>query len=401
MRRRKRHMSVVEAALVAGLFLLPLGAVHAQETPPPPTDEGAPPADAETPAAEGEVAPPAEASTPPKEEEPPPGEVEAVPVEDQATDATPPAEATEAAAGEPVEAQSSESTSTETALDVNALDETDEKTTDDDEDEAPSRRHMVLKLDNGHEILFRLLFAYELHFNMISDDYSENDWFSYYLLQLSADVTKNNQLAVRMDLEQTYIADDAESGLWFGDMRFYYTRKFAIPFPDFAIPGKASLYLTAPTSRQSQARGYITKPTAVLGLAPSVGPFTLNATGYFRYSAAEYAETTQGDMNTMLTGGYALQLVFTPVDWFSPYFTWRNAWNKAYDTREGEAQPWLGNYGFEIATDFSLPIPEAGPAIDIILAYSQGSNNLEDGVYRTYFAKRDQTSIYLGINILY
>ncbi|MBW2261338.1 MAG: hypothetical protein JRG91_05125 [Deltaproteobacteria bacterium] len=250
--------------------------------------------------------------------------------------------------------------------------------------------------------LFQIQGLYELHFNVISDDHSASDWLSFYMLKANLNVTKNNQLSLRLDMEQRYVADPGESGLWFGDIRLYYSRKFALPIPKFPIPGKLSFYLTAPTSRQSQKRSYITKPTVIFALAPSLGPVTLVANGYFRYNFVKYAESDhQGTPNTMLTTGFMFQLIYAPLDWFAPSAAWVSTWNKPYRTRENEVQPWKENYYWELALNFSIPMPEKAPSIDISLAYAQGANVLEDGVYRLYFGKRDQSEIYLGLNMIY
>ena len=250
--------------------------------------------------------------------------------------------------------------------------------------------------------IFQIQGLYELHFNVISDDHSANDWLSFYMLKGNLNITKNNQLSLRLDMEQRFVADPGESGLWFGDIRLYYSRKFALPIPKFPIPGKVSVYLTAPTSRQSQKRTYITKPTLVLALAPSLGPFTLVANGYFRYNFVKYAESDhRGTPNTMLTTGFMFQLIYAPLDWFAPSAAWVSTWNKPYRTRENEVQPWKENYYWEVALNFSIPMPEKAPTLDISLAYAQGANVLEDGVYRLYFGKRDQSEIYLGLNMIY
>lgn len=243
---------------------------------------------------------------------------------------------------------------------------------------------------------------YELHFNLVSDDHSANDWLSFYMLKANFNLTKFDQLSLRLDMEQKFVADADESGLWFGDIRLYYNRKFLIPIPKFKIPGKASIYLTAPTSRASIRRSYITKPTAVLALAPSLGPVTLVANGYFRYCFVKYAESNhRGTPNTMITTGVMFQLIYAPLPWFAPSAAWLSYWNKPYRTRENEYQPWKQYYYWEVALNFSLPMPEKAPSIDLSLAFAQGANVLEDGVYRLYFAKRDQSELYFGLNMIY
>jgi hypothetical protein len=252
--------------------------------------------------------------------------------------------------------------------------------------------------------LLQVQAVYELHFGIFSDEYSANDWLSWYMLRFDLNVTKHDQISLRGDLEQRYIADPGESGLWFGDLRLYYSRKFAIPFKgkDYKIPGKLSFYLTAPTSRQSQRRSYITRPTLSLTLAPSLGPVTFIANGYFRYSFVKYAESYEkSSPNEMIATGYMLQIIYAPVSWFAPSAAWQYIWSKPYRTREVESQPWQADYYWEVALNFSLPMPEKAPTIDISLAYAQGANVLDEGVYRLYFAKRDQSEIYLGLNLSY
>ena len=250
--------------------------------------------------------------------------------------------------------------------------------------------------------LWRVQALYELHFNLISDEHSANDWLSFYMLRGDLNLTDNDQISLRADLEQRYIADPGENGLWFGDLRLYYSRSFSIPIRDYRIPSKASVYVTAPTSRVSRERSYITRPTAALTLAPSWGPLTLVSNGYFRYSIAEYAQSSHGgDPNNMLTTGFWLQLFYTPFDWFAPSVAWQSLWHLGYPSRENETQPWQRSYYFEAALNFSVPMPERSPSLELSLAYSQGASVLEDGVYRLYFAKRDQSEIYLGLNLSY
>ncbi|MCP4679423.1 MAG: hypothetical protein GY854_28820 [Deltaproteobacteria bacterium] len=250
---------------------------------------------------------------------------------------------------------------------------------------------------------FKISFLYELHVVLDSAEHSANDWLSFYLLRGDWNITKFDQVSLRMDMEQRYIADPGENGLWFGDMRLYYSRKFAIPIPKFPIPGKASFYMTAPTSREDRARSYITKPTAAVMLAPGWGPLTLITQGYFRYAIAKYAEPEENSMylNTRFTGGYMLQLVYAPLDWFAPYVAWNQAWNQAYPDREMGTQPWKPMYSFEFAADFAIPLPKEWPTLDLILAYTQGAPMIDDGVYRTYFFQRDASQLYFGINVVY
>jgi len=249
---------------------------------------------------------------------------------------------------------------------------------------------------------FHILGVYELHFNVLSDEYSANDWLSWYMVKADFDVTKHDQLSLRADLEQRYIADQDEAGLYFGDLRFYYSRTFTIPIPDFPLPGKASLYLTAPTSRESRARSYITMPTVQLTLAPRLGPVTLLVTGIYRYAIARYAESSEGGApNDRQTAGIAAQLIYVPVDWFAPSFYWESTWTDYYPTREGTSQGWRPDYRYEIAANFTVPLPEDWPTLDLSLVWAQGASMLSDGVYRTYFAKRDQSEVYFAINLTY
>lgn len=248
---------------------------------------------------------------------------------------------------------------------------------------------------------FQVQGLYELHLNVISADYSANDWLAFWMLRGNFDITKFDQLSLRMDLEQRFVADPGESGLWFGDIRLYYSRKFTLPIPKFPIPGKVSVYFTFPTSRQSIKRSYITKPTLVFALAPSLGPVTLVANGYFRYSIAKYAESPRGGANNMLLTGYMFQLIYHPLDWFAPSAAWVHTFGLPYDTIEGDGQHWQSSYYWEVALNFSIPMPEKAPSIDLSLAFAQGGNPLNEGVYRLYFAKRDQSEVYLGINMIY
>jgi hypothetical protein len=249
---------------------------------------------------------------------------------------------------------------------------------------------------------FHILGVYELHFNVISDEYSANDWLSWYMVKADFDVSKYDQLSLRADLEQRYVADPGEAGLYFGDLRFYYSRKFTIPIPGFPLPGKASVYLTAPTSRESRARSYLTMPTAQLTVAPSLGPVTLLVTGIYRYAFARYAESSEGGApNERQTAGVAAQLVYVPVDWFAPSLYWESTWTDSYPTREGTSQGFRPDYRYEIAANFTVPLPEGWPTLDLSLAWAQGASVLSDGVYRTYFAKRDQSEVYFALNLTY
>mgnify|MGYP000999989225 CR=1 FL=1 len=250
---------------------------------------------------------------------------------------------------------------------------------------------------------WHLLAIYELHFNLVSDAYSANDVYSWYLLQAKFDVTKNNQLGVRFDMLQRYVADEGENGLFPSDLRFYYWRKFALPIPKFPIPGVASLYLTAPTSRESRSRGYVTRPTVTLSLAPSYGPLTLIVTGIYRYSFAKDAESAERSApNERQSAGIQGQLIYQPVDWFSPSFLWQSWWAEPYPDREGHDQGWRGStYYFEVALTFTLPMPKPWPGVDLSLAYAQGAPMLAGGIYRFAFAKRDQSELYFGLNLTY
>ena len=244
----------------------------------------------------------------------------------------------------------------------------------------------------------------ELHFNVWSDEYSANDVLMQYYLKANFDVTKNNRLSLRLDLSQKFIADEGESGAWFGDIRAYYTRKFKIPtfYKDYKIAGMVYGYLTAPTSRPSIERGIITKPTVVFALAPKFGPVTFVVRGYVRYVFAKYAQSKMADPNNQFLGGIDLQGIWaTPLDWLvmSGAFSW--TWIKDYRTREHNQQLWDAQYYWEVAATFVIPMPKKWPSLDLTLAYAQGADVIDGGVYRTYIAKRDQSELYLSININY
>ncbi len=243
----------------------------------------------------------------------------------------------------------------------------------------------------------------ELHTNLVSDDYSANDVYLQYYLRGNFDVTKNNRLSVRLELVQEFVADPGETGLWFGDIRFYYTRKFKVPATsNYVIPAMIYGYLTAPTSRKSIQRSIVTKPTLVLALAPAVGPVTFIGRGYFQYVFAKYAASKNEDPNPQLAAGYDLQIIYeTPLKWLALSAGWSYTWNKKYRSREGEQQPWSAEYYFEIGPTFVVPMPKKAPSLDITVAYAQGANVLEDGVYRMYLAKRDQSELYFSLNINY
>lgn len=250
---------------------------------------------------------------------------------------------------------------------------------------------------------WHLLFIYELHFNLLSDQYSANDVYSWYLLQAKFDLSRHDQIGVRFDMTQRYLADEGDAGLFPGDVRVYYWRKFNIPIPKFPIPGVASIHLTVPTSRESRARSYMTRPTATLSLAPSWGPLTLLLTGIYRYSFAQFAESGEGSVpNERQSAGIQAQLQWQPVDWFAPSFLWQSWWAEPYPDREGHSQGWRGStYYFEVALNFTLPMPKGWPGFDLSLAYDQGAPMLAGGIYRFAFAKREQSELYLGINLTY
>jgi hypothetical protein len=171
---------------------------------------------------------------------------------------------------------------------------------------------------------------------------------------------------------------------------------------DYVIPGMVYGYLTAPTSRPSIERGIITKPTLVFALAPSIGPVTFIGRAYMQYIFARYSASKMGDPNNQFLVGYDLQLLYqTPLDWLVLSGDWSYTWYKKYQTREHEQQMWFAEYYWEAAVTFVIPMPRKAPSMDITLAYAQGANVLEEGVYRTYFVKRDQSEMYLSINLVY
>jgi len=249
---------------------------------------------------------------------------------------------------------------------------------------------------------WHLLGVYELHLNLISDEYGANDVYNWYMAQAKFDLSKHDQLGLRAELLQRFVTDPGEAALFPGDVRFYYFRKFGLPIPGFAVPGVASVYLTAPTSRESHTRSYLTRPTAQLSLAPSYGPVTLIATGIYRYTFARYAESSQqASANERQMAGVQAQLLYQPVDWFAPSFFWLSYWTEQYPV-DGHGQGWRGNYYyFELAATFTLPMPEGAPGLDLSLAYAQGAPMLTGGRYLLAFAHRDQSELYLGLNVTY
>jgi|GEM_PF-3380875 len=249
---------------------------------------------------------------------------------------------------------------------------------------------------------WHLLGVYELHQNLISDDYGPNDVYSWYMAQAKFDLTRYDQLGLRLEMLQRFIADPGEAALFFGDLRFTYFRKFALPIPGFSIPGVASAYVTAPTSRESHTRSYLTRPTAQVALAPSWGPLTAIVTGIYRYSFARYGQSEeQSSPNERQTAAVQAQLLYQPLDWLAPSFLWQSYWAENYPVG-GFEQGWKGSfYYFELAVNFTLPMPEEAPAIDLSLAYAQGAPMLTDGTYRFAFYHRDQSEVYLGLNVTY
>ena len=250
---------------------------------------------------------------------------------------------------------------------------------------------------------WHLLAIYELHVNLFSDEYSANDAYNWYMLQAKFDLSRHDQVGVRAELLQRYVADPGENGVFFGDLRFYYWRKFTIPIEDFPIPGVAGIYLTAPTSRESQARSYVTRPTLLLTFAPSYEGFTLLLTGIYRYSFARFAESAEGSSpNERQTAGLQAQLMYQPLPWLAPSFLWQSWWSESYPAKDGSSQGWRGSsYYFEFALNFSLPMPDLWPGLDLSVAYGQGAPMLTGGTYRFAFYKRDQSEFYFGLNLTY
>ena len=249
---------------------------------------------------------------------------------------------------------------------------------------------------------WHLLGIYEMHMNLISDQYGSNDVYNWYMLQAKFDLTKYDQLGLRAELNQRFVADAGEAALYPGDVRFYYYRKFTLPIPGFAVPGLAYVFATAPTSRESLNRSYVTRPTALLSLAPSYGPVTLVATGMYRYSFARFAESDERSaQNERQMAGVQAQVMYQPFEWFSPSFTWLSYWTEDYPVG-GVSQGWRGNYYyFEFAATFTLPLPENAPGVDLSLAYAQGASMLTGGRYLFSFYHRDQSELYLGLNVTY
>lgn len=255
----------------------------------------------------------------------------------------------------------------------------------------------------GSARFFQLNAIVEFHSNLVSDDYSANDFYLHYYLKGNLNVTKNNRVSLRLDLAQQFIADEGETGLWFGDIRVYYTRKFKLmTWNDYIIPGMVYGYLTAPTSRKSIQRMIITKPTVVMALAPGIGPVTFIGRTYARYIFARYAQSKMADPNPQFSVGYDLQLLYqTPLDFLILSGAWSYTWTKDYRTREGDQQLWGAEYYWEVGATFLIPMPKKGPSLDISIAYAQGNNVMEGGVYRAYFVKRDQSEMYISLNLNY
>ena len=267
---------------------------------------------------------------------------------------------------------------------------------------APAKDRLVLTLDSGHKIRFKLIGGYRLEFNLISDDYSGNDFGSSYSIGANSYLTDKDQINIRWGMYQRYVADPGEEGLWFNDVRLYYARKFSIPIPEFSVPGKVTLRVTAPTSRSSIGRGYVSAPSLSLGLAPGVGPVTLVTSGYFVYHIARYAEYGNGTRyNTLFTAGYSLGASYSPLKWLGFSASARMSWREKYPTREGHWQDWEPGYGYSLGAGFAIPMPDEAPSLDIGLGFSQGADLLDGGVYKVYFAKREQSTVYLSIGLVY
>jgi hypothetical protein len=279
----------------------------------------------------------------------------------------------------------------------------DEPTPDPDQEAGAELRsdQVFARASRGRD-LWHLEATHELHFNLVSDDYSAADWLGVNVWRGDWNPTEHDQVSLRVDAEQAFIADAGESGWRFGDMRLYYSRLFVPEVRAITIPLKASIYLTAPTSRVSQERGYVTKPTAVLTASPSFGRLKLIGQGVFQYAFARYRQSSGGESpNTQLTTGFYVQASYAVTDWFAPSLGWQSLWNLPYASREGEGQSLQQEYLFEAALNFAVPMPTEAPTVDVSLTYAQGSNVLEDGVYRMYFAKRDQSELYLTLTLGY
>jgi len=255
----------------------------------------------------------------------------------------------------------------------------------------------------GKKRFYKVTGIAEFYLNVVSDDYTWSDFYAVYYLRGDFDVTKNNRVSLRLDLTQKFVADEGESGLWFGDMRLSYTRSFLVKtaFKGYTFPAKLDFYVTLPTARASYQRGIVTKPALVGTMAPVFGPVTLTGRLFMTYVFARYAQSKMGDPNPQFNIGYELAIAYQPLPWLVLSADWQYTWKKLYRSREGSSQLWNADYYWEVGPTFIPPLPKKGPALELSLLYSQGSRAIEDGVYRLYFVKRDQSQVYLSLNLNY
>jgi hypothetical protein len=252
---------------------------------------------------------------------------------------------------------------------------------------------------------------FETHWKAVHDNYVSDD--VYHMLYLWANydpprfwkIPALGRFSLRVDFTRKYVADQDESGILFGDVRLYYSRPFSFRIKGQEFLGRGYFYWTFPSSKVSQQEGNIARPTVLLTFVKELpAGVSLILRPFARLNWARYAEATGGMPNQRWMLGYDAWAIWS-LPWHKKFGLGGIAGQTFYDryaARDGETQPWNGEWFWEAFVRYSIFTKPRWPLdLDVYLNVTSGHRYVEDGVWRTRFIDRRDTELYLSIWAMY
>jgi hypothetical protein len=249
--------------------------------------------------------------------------------------------------------------------------------------------------------------AYEEHALLVQNQTLERQNYAGYAAAYGRyDVTKNDRIQLRLGFYINHFGDQQETGVRADDFILSYTRYVHLP-ADVTLRGL--VWLTAPTSFDSQKASLITAPRLLIGAARTFFKYVdLDARVAGDYYITKYASYEGGAPNSMshiaLTASVAVAMPFhEPLELgasMSTGYTWYYMVGTPPVSSTGQlgavtdgkqpGQAVQQSYGYELYARYYLPALY-GVRGDITLAYANGdptmgnASVLHDGASHFYF----------------
>jgi hypothetical protein len=249
--------------------------------------------------------------------------------------------------------------------------------------------------------------AYEEHALVVQNQTSERqNYLGYAAAYGRYDVTANDRIQLRLGMYVNHYGDQGESGVRADDFVLSYTRYIHLPAD---VTARALVWLTAPTSFDSQKASLITAPRLSLGVARTFFKYVdLDARVAGDYYITKYASYAGGAPNAKehvaLAAGLVVTMPFHEPLQLGGSVNTGYTWYYAVGTPPISSTGQLGNvgdakqstqavqqsYGYEVYVRYNFPAVY-GVRGDVTLAYANGDPTMgnasvrHDGAVHAYF----------------